>query len=272
MKNAIIGSALAVSTVLAGCSSGSSSNSNHDSGAGDHPSTGGTGGGTGGTGGGGTGGGGGDAGPVGMVSFLFASGNEDFDVDMSPTTSPVNVGAPGSAPAGVTSMFDSTMGLPDAGSLVIDATFSDFNQVASVRHPYAPSINLSAKVIHANIRMEQASSVPDAAPPTALDVGSIYLFALSTGLPNPDGGPASLGFGQGTPLTLTQVQDGAMHELTLDLAHLVFQAGFDQSRVVQLGIQIGTGPSTGPAPSDGSPGGFSPPKSVRLRFDTVLSN
>jgi hypothetical protein len=272
MKNAILRSALVViaAATLAACSSGSSS-SNHDSGAGaqdgsvDHA-------GTGGTGGGGTGGGGGDAGPVGMVSFLFASGNEDFDVDMSPTTSPVNVGAAGSAPAGVTSTFDSTMGLPDAGSLVIVATFSDFNQVASVRHPYAPSINLTGTIIHANIRMEQPAAVPDASPPPSLDVGTIYLFALSTGLPNPDGGAASLGFGQGTPLTLTQVQDGAMHELTLDMSHLVFQSGFDQARIVQLGVQIGTGPSTTPAPADGSPGAFDPPKSVTLRFDTVTSN
>jgi hypothetical protein len=209
-----------------------------------------------------------DAGPP-IINFTFATSDDMVRIDTFQTTSPFNIGANtpdgGVAP---TATFDPGVGLPTPGSLDISATFTDFNQVLSVRRAYASTttVDLTGKTLTAKVRLD--SPMTDAGV-SAL-TGRIYLFILTTPVAAVDGGPTFL-FAQGPSIDFSNLRGGATQTLTFDIAHPVNPpaAGFDASKVVQVGVQLGT---PNPTVTEAGTTPFGAAQAVVLHLDTVVSN
>jgi hypothetical protein len=203
---------------------------------------------------------GGDAPPLTTLSFAFDTNSQGFDVDRTITADPINLGVL-SVDGGslVTSDFDPLVGSPAPGSLHIDATFTDYNQVAAVRRVYPNSlaINLTGRTITAQIRLD---ADPDGG--SAAFSGQARLFALSTPTL-----PVGFFLAEGGSVLLT---DNAWHTMTFLVSAPEFSdPRFDSTDVVQIGIHLVT---PAPVAPDGSAPPFGAPQSISIHFDTLVSD
>jgi hypothetical protein len=204
--------------------------------------------------------------PLGTaLSFPFTTDAEGFAVDTfsnpGPYTdgNPQNLGGAMDASAHPTAAFDGSTGMPTAGSLVMTATFTDFNQTLNVRkvYPNSGTINLAGKIVTAQIRLDTGSTFS----------GTVHLMALSS--PSPPKPAPGYFFAQGNSILL---QDNNWHTLTFDLSSPEFAAaGFDSTDIVQLGVQLASGLMA--VGADGSlAASYGPPQSVSLHFVSVATN
>jgi hypothetical protein len=258
-----------------GCSSSNNGGTGGNGGAAGHAGAAGTDGGLGGQDGGNSNGDGAvadmvprDAPPPTMLDFPFATGTDMFDVDRQPTTNPLNLGAvvpDGGGPASAD--FDGTVGMPTPGSLHITATFTDYDQLVSVRRVFSTppnndtTINLTNKTINAQIRLD-----PPADGGTTRFSGVARLFALSTPVPpNPSPG---FYLAEGASVILG---DNNWHMITLRVSSPDFaDARFDPTDIVQVGLHLVTlVPTTS---VDAAPAPFGDPQPISIHFDSVVSN
>jgi hypothetical protein len=204
---------------------------------------------------------------AGMVNFTFTTDTEGFMIDNF--ASPTNLGsAVTDGGAGPTAAFDGSTGMPAPGSLLINATFTDYNQVLIVRQLYQSGLplNLTGKILSAQIRFNGPAGTDGGAADggssgSSTFVGLVHLYALST----PD--TVSYFAAEGPSITMT---DHNWHALSFDMANPGFAApGFQPTQIVQLGVQFAT-PS--PAAPDAAAPAFGAPQSISVNFDTLVSN
>jgi hypothetical protein len=115
--------------------------------------------------------------------------------------------------------WDSAVGNPAPGSLMLTATFNDYGQIADVNTAISPPVNLTGKTVHVKVRLDSGAFN-----------GFAQIHASSTGYKFGSGGASGLS----VSTTWT--------DLTLDpvMAH-TGNAMFDETQVIQLGVQFGTG-------------------------------
>ncbi|MES1158220.1 MAG: hypothetical protein ABUL67_03875 [Haliangium ochraceum] len=183
-----------------------------------------------GSGGASTGSGGGgvtDGGVTPSVAYTFNTGVEGFVLDNYVNLTATNLAAPdsGSAPA---LAFDSAAGDPSPGSLRASGTFTAYKQYVDViiNINSATPLNLTGKTLRAKVKL--ASGVFPGGATLHASTGATYAYASGT---------------------YTTLGDGTWKELTLDLSTGT-SAGWDASKVVQIGIQFYSGnpPDAGPFP------------------------
>ena len=222
------------------------------------------------------------------INFTFDTSTQGFLIDNNAATNPVNLGA-GSVDggSGPTLSFDSTTGMPTAGSLNLDVTFTDYSQVVMVKLDYQLGSlqNLAGKTLTAQIRLDgpatptDGGSSGDAAAGDAAAgdgggstttsssfTGVAHLFVLTTPVPVPPA-TGSYFFAQGTSINLL---DHNWHAMTFDMSHPEYMAaGYDPTQIVQIGVQLAS--PGAPAADAGAPP-FGAAQALSIHFDTLVSN
>jgi hypothetical protein len=180
------------------------------------------------------------AGPA--LSYTFDSSIEGFSINTYHDTTSTNLGdamaddagADASpAPALTWDMTDGSPTTPSAGCLKLVATFTGYNQYVDVKLGMAGGVNL--KALQLGVQVQLASSTGGAFPGGAIleaDTGTSYTYGGSQGI---------------------TLQEGTWLPLSLDLDG-VTTAGYDDTMVVQVGVQFYSG---------------SPPATAGTTFDPI---
>jgi hypothetical protein len=176
------------------------------------------------------------------VNFTFNSTLEGFALT---TNIPQADGGP--APAALT--FDSTVGDPSPGSAKVVATFTDYNQKFDIQANIGPAANLTGKVVHAKVMLDNTATDGGT---SSLPSGFVQIHTSSTGYV----------YGQGNSGSLTA---GSWVDITMDPANPNFAStGYDKTQIIQAGIQVGIG--------GGPEGGTFPgPLTLTFHFDSIVA-
>ena len=169
--------------------------------------------------------------------------NHTFDRNANSYTIVSSIPAPDGGPAAGSVTWDGTIGNPSGGSLKASIPFTAYGQTASVETDIAPPTDITGKKLHAKVLLSSG----------ALPAGGYVRLFVS----GPDNNHAQAG----PPVGILVA--GTWTDLVFDPAG-INTPGFDATRVVQIGVQVGTG--AGP---DG--GAFPSSAPLVLHIDSIVT-
>ncbi|HVV50786.1 MAG TPA: hypothetical protein VHO06_14065, partial [Polyangia bacterium] len=145
-------------------------------------------------------------------------------------------------------VFDGTTGDP-AGSAKLMVPFNSYNQQLDTQINLSPTVDLTGKTLHAKVMLDSGT----------FPAGYVQLHASG-----PDYSHYAQAGSTGS-INATTLGSGKWVDLTMDLS-AVTVSGFDASKILQVGIQFGTG-------SSGTDGGTFPTTGEPLTFhiDSIVA-